>query len=234
MLRMPGKESGSFKSSLSHFVSSLLPTMFLVCKFHEYKRQQQEQSRRKVTERELSNLNHKIVSGLLVSLACCERVPRVVSAIEYRDKRRVARPVSCRDALGLRRAFRQVLNLETFIILPAANRRHLWGDRRARFSSSHPSIFDASVLGSRRAVERGANLELLCLTRRRRPKTRKAFLGADGAFRQSARDMRFESSVCQRLSLKAPFAFALRDDWRSMGLRRSSRARLVSRSDLRK
>src|SRR5688572_13290342 len=39
-----------------------LKIMFLVCKYQEYKRQQQEVNKRKVTERELSHLNHKIVS----------------------------------------------------------------------------------------------------------------------------------------------------------------------------
>lgn len=37
-----------------------LPGMYLVYKYNEYKRQRQEQHRRKVTERELDHLNHKI------------------------------------------------------------------------------------------------------------------------------------------------------------------------------
>lgn len=40
-----------------------LPGMYLVYKYNEYKRQRQEQHRRKVTERELDHLNHKIVSS---------------------------------------------------------------------------------------------------------------------------------------------------------------------------
>lgn len=39
-----------------------LPGMYLFYKYSQYKRQQQEQNRRKVTERELAHLNHKIVS----------------------------------------------------------------------------------------------------------------------------------------------------------------------------
>lgn len=56
------RKVGGVKTGLVQFVSSLLPAMFLVCKFQEYKRHQEDQSRRKVTEKELSNLNHKIVS----------------------------------------------------------------------------------------------------------------------------------------------------------------------------
>ncbi|XP_053206657.1 myb-like protein A isoform X2 [Panonychus citri] len=41
-------------------LSSFFPTMFLVCKFHQFKRQQQESNRKKITEKELSHLNHKI------------------------------------------------------------------------------------------------------------------------------------------------------------------------------
>ncbi|KAH6939649.1 hypothetical protein HPB50_020250 [Hyalomma asiaticum] len=43
------------------------PGMYLVYKISEFKRQQQEHNRRKVTERELAHLNHKIVSGFFVS-----------------------------------------------------------------------------------------------------------------------------------------------------------------------
>ena len=68
---LPSSVSSSHSPSLSSvvvkFVASVFPTMFLVCKFTEYKRQQQDQSKRKVTERELSNLNHKI-DKLLVKL----------------------------------------------------------------------------------------------------------------------------------------------------------------------
>ena len=40
----------------------VLPGKFLVDKLTGLKKQQQEQSRRKVTERELAHLHHKIVS----------------------------------------------------------------------------------------------------------------------------------------------------------------------------
>ncbi len=46
-----------FGQLLSQFISS----MFLVCKFHEPKRQQTETDKKKVTEKELTHLNHKIV-----------------------------------------------------------------------------------------------------------------------------------------------------------------------------
>ena len=41
-----------------------LPGMYLVYKINEFKRHQQEVNRRKVTERELANLNSKIVSSV--------------------------------------------------------------------------------------------------------------------------------------------------------------------------
>jgi len=44
------------------FVVLALPGMYLFYKYNQYRRQQQEQNRRKVTERELAHLNHKIVS----------------------------------------------------------------------------------------------------------------------------------------------------------------------------
>nr|CAD7444199.1 unnamed protein product [Timema bartmani] len=42
------------------FVVLALPGMYLFYKYNQYRRQQQEQNRRKVTERELAHLNHKI------------------------------------------------------------------------------------------------------------------------------------------------------------------------------
>jgi len=44
------------------FVVLALPGMYLFYKYNQYKQQQQEQCKRKVTERELAQLNHKIVS----------------------------------------------------------------------------------------------------------------------------------------------------------------------------
>ncbi|KAH7962580.1 hypothetical protein HPB52_017030 [Rhipicephalus sanguineus] len=41
------------------------PGMYLVYKISEFKRQQQEHNRRKVTERELAHLNHKIITDRL-------------------------------------------------------------------------------------------------------------------------------------------------------------------------
>ncbi|XP_076360813.1 uncharacterized protein LOC143252487 [Tachypleus tridentatus] len=48
-------------------VALALPGMYLVYKISEFKKQQQEQNRRKITERELTHLNHKI-DKLLVKL----------------------------------------------------------------------------------------------------------------------------------------------------------------------
>jgi hypothetical protein len=52
-----------FGQLLSHLISS----MFLVCKFHEPKRQQTETDKKRVTEKELTHLNHKI-DKLLIKL----------------------------------------------------------------------------------------------------------------------------------------------------------------------
>jgi len=59
-LTMPrGLTSSAF---MKPFVVLALPGMYLFYKYNQYRRQQQEQNRRKVTERELAHLNHKIVS----------------------------------------------------------------------------------------------------------------------------------------------------------------------------
>lgn len=44
-----------------------VPGMYLVSKYSEFKRQQEEATRRRVTEKELQHLNHKIVSDF----SCC-------------------------------------------------------------------------------------------------------------------------------------------------------------------
>lgn len=54
-----GLSSSAF---MKPFVVLALPGMYLFYKYNQYRRQQQEQNRRKVTERELAHLNHKIVS----------------------------------------------------------------------------------------------------------------------------------------------------------------------------
>ena len=49
-------------SSLARpLVALAVPGMFLVCKYHQYRRQHQEAARRRAAERELHHLNHKIV-----------------------------------------------------------------------------------------------------------------------------------------------------------------------------
>lgn len=56
--------SGLNASLMKPLVVLAFPGMYLVYKISEFKRQQQEHNRRKVTERELAHLNHKIVSRL--------------------------------------------------------------------------------------------------------------------------------------------------------------------------
>ena len=53
-----GSRNGLFKP----FVALALPGMYLFDKYSQYRREQREMSRRKVTERELQYLHHKIVS----------------------------------------------------------------------------------------------------------------------------------------------------------------------------
>ena len=48
-------------------VALAVPGMFLVCKYHQYRRAHQEASRRRAAERELHHLNHKIVRNKLGS-----------------------------------------------------------------------------------------------------------------------------------------------------------------------
>ena len=60
----------SSRSSNSSWWSFLYPSntrMYFVCKYQEYKRNKKENNKRKVTERELSHLNHKIVSNANVT-----------------------------------------------------------------------------------------------------------------------------------------------------------------------
>ncbi|CAB3364232.1 Hypothetical predicted protein [Cloeon dipterum] len=61
------------------FVVLALPGMYLFYKYNQYKRQQQEQTRRKVTERELAHLNHKI-DKLLCKLE--ENEPEIATSQE--------------------------------------------------------------------------------------------------------------------------------------------------------
>ena len=54
--------SPSTSSLAKPFVVLALPGMYLVYKYHQFKRQQQENSRRRLAEKELNQLNQKIVS----------------------------------------------------------------------------------------------------------------------------------------------------------------------------
>jgi len=59
--KMPSNSDNG--SPLSKPLSALaVPGMYLFYKYSEFKRHQQEANRKKVTEKELDHLNHKIVS----------------------------------------------------------------------------------------------------------------------------------------------------------------------------
>ena len=59
--KMPSNSDTS--AHLSKPLSAIaVPGMYLFYKYSEFKRQQQESHRKKVTEKELDHLNHKIVS----------------------------------------------------------------------------------------------------------------------------------------------------------------------------
>lgn len=60
----------------------VLPGKFLVDKLTGLKKQQQEQSRRKVTERELAHLHHKIVSIVFFFLSL-NKMPPVSGEYAY-------------------------------------------------------------------------------------------------------------------------------------------------------
>ncbi|KOX79577.1 hypothetical protein WN51_02843 [Melipona quadrifasciata] len=60
----PRVRGGSGRASLMKpLVVLALPGMYLFYKYSQYRREQRELSRRRVTERELQHLHHKIVSG---------------------------------------------------------------------------------------------------------------------------------------------------------------------------
>ena len=50
------------QSLMKPFVVLAIPGMYLVYKYNQFKRQQQENSRRRTAEKELAHLNQKIVS----------------------------------------------------------------------------------------------------------------------------------------------------------------------------
>lgn len=59
----PRVRGGSGRASLMKpLVVLALPGMYLFYKYSQYRREQRELSRRRVTERELQHLHHKIVS----------------------------------------------------------------------------------------------------------------------------------------------------------------------------
>ena len=55
-------------SLVKPLVALASPGMYLVHKYSQFKRQQQESQKKKVTEKELQHLNHKIVS---IMCSCC-------------------------------------------------------------------------------------------------------------------------------------------------------------------
>lgn len=67
----PRARGGSGRAGLMKpLVVLALPGMYLFYKYSQYRREQRELSRRRVTERELQHLHHKIVSGFLVTSVC--------------------------------------------------------------------------------------------------------------------------------------------------------------------
>jgi len=66
----PRVRGGSGRAGLMKpLVVLALPGMYLFYKYSQYRREQRELSRRRVTERELQHLHHKIVSETFSSLA---------------------------------------------------------------------------------------------------------------------------------------------------------------------
>lgn len=59
---MPARSGSS--NLMRPFVVLALPGMYLLFKYNQYRQQQMETARRRVTERELTHLNTKIVSIL--------------------------------------------------------------------------------------------------------------------------------------------------------------------------
>ncbi|KPJ18675.1 hypothetical protein RR48_10619 [Papilio machaon] len=62
---MPQRASSS-SSLMRPFVVLALPGMYLLYKYNQYRQQQMETARRRVTERELMHLNTKIVSNFSI------------------------------------------------------------------------------------------------------------------------------------------------------------------------
>jgi hypothetical protein len=56
-------QRGASSSLMRPFVVLALPGMYLLYKYNQYRQQQMETARRRVTERELMHLNTKIVSA---------------------------------------------------------------------------------------------------------------------------------------------------------------------------
>lgn len=69
----PRVRGGSGRASLMKpLVVLALPGMYLFYKYSQYRREQRELSRRRVTERELQHLHHKIVSNLDFNISVVE------------------------------------------------------------------------------------------------------------------------------------------------------------------
>lgn len=66
---MPANGGWAARRLMRPLAALAAPGMYLVYKYNQYRRQVQENNRRKVTERELQHLNHKIVSTSLCFLA---------------------------------------------------------------------------------------------------------------------------------------------------------------------
>lgn len=78
----PRVRGGSGRAGLMKpLVVLALPGMYLFYKYSQYRREQRELSRRRVTERELQHLHHKIVSE--ISLGCNRACSLAMPAESY-------------------------------------------------------------------------------------------------------------------------------------------------------
>ena len=66
---------GGRSSFMRPLVVLALPGMYLFYKYNQYRQEQRELSRRRVTERELQHLHHKIVSKFLIVLVKFVHLP---------------------------------------------------------------------------------------------------------------------------------------------------------------
>ncbi|CAH0725594.1 unnamed protein product, partial [Brenthis ino] len=73
--KMPQRATSS-SSLMRPFVVLALPGMYLLYKYNQYRQQQMETARRRVTERELMHLNTKIVKNVSYHTSIRDKLPR--------------------------------------------------------------------------------------------------------------------------------------------------------------